>query len=71
MIEIILLNIGRRGRPLYIYYGGKCIYSPQLLEDVENIDMWLREIELWQCVAEVSIKQQGPTIYLSLPSKIR
>ena len=49
----------------------KCTYSPQLLEDVENIDIWLREIKLWQCVTELSIKQQGPAIYLWLPSKIR
>ena len=46
------------------------IYSPPLLEDVENIDICLREIKLWQCVAELSIKQQGRAIYLLIPSKI-
>ena len=50
--------------------AAKRIYSPLLLEDVENIDIWLREIELWQRVTELSIKQQGPAIYLSLPFKI-
>ena len=50
--------------------AARSIYSPPLLEDVENIDVWLRETELWQCVTEL-IKQQGPAIYLSLPSKIR
>ena len=49
----------------------KLIYSPPLLEDVENIDIWHREIELWQCVTELSIKLQGPAIYLSLTSIIR
>ena len=48
----------------------KRIYSPLLLEDVENIDIWLREIELWQRVTELSIKQQGSAIYLSLLFKI-
>ena len=40
----------------------KCIYSLPLLEDVENIDIWLREIEIWHCVTYVC--------YLSLPLKI-
>ena len=47
------------------------IYSSLLLEDIENIDIWPREIEFGQCVTKLSIKQQGPAIYLSLPSKIR
>ena len=51
--------------------SAKLIYSPPLLEDVENIDIWHREIELWQCVTELSIKLQGPVIYLSLTSIIR
>ena len=48
----------------------KLAYSPTLLKDLENIDIWLTEIELWQWVTERSIKQSGPAIYLSLPSKI-
>ena len=48
----------------------KLAYSPTLLKDLENIDIWLREIELWQWVTELSIKQSGPAIYVSLPSKI-
>ena len=47
----------------------KHIYSPLLLEDVENTDKWLRDVELWQCVTEFSIKHQGPVVYLSFPSK--
>ena len=51
--------------------AAKRIYSPPLLEDVDNIDVWLREIELWKCVTELDTKQQGPAIYLSLPCNIR
>ena len=40
------------------------------MEDVENINIWPGEIELWQCIAKLSIKQLGASIYLSLPSKI-
>ena len=50
--------------------AAKHIYSPPLLEDVENTNIWLREIDLLQCVTELIIKQLGPVIYLSLPSKI-
>ena len=50
--------------------GAKRIYSPPLLEDVDNIDVWLREIELWKCVTELDTKQQGSAIYLSLPCNI-
>ena len=41
----------------------KRIYSPPLLEDADNIDVWLREIELWKCVTELDTKQQEPAIY--------
>ena len=57
-------------KPLYIIMAAKRIYSPLLLEDVENIDILLRDIELWQRLTELSLKQQGSAIYLSLPFKI-
>ena len=47
--------------------AAKRIYSPSLLEDVDNIDVWLREIELCKRVTESDDKQQGPAIYLLLP----
>ena len=47
--------------------AAKHIYSFASLEDVENIDIWLRKTELWKCVTELDDKQQGPAIYLLLP----
>ena len=38
---------------------------------MDNIDVWLREIELWKCVTELDDTQQGLAIYLSLPCNIR
>ena len=48
----------------------KPIYSPFLLEGVDNIDIWLREIDIWKCVTEPNLKLQGPATYLSLSCKI-
>ena len=45
-------------------------YSPPLFEDVDNIDVWFREIELCKCVNELDDKQQGPAIYLLLPCNL-
>ena len=47
--------------------AAKHIYSFASLEDVENIDIWLRKTELWKCVTELDDKQPGPAIYLLLP----
>ena len=73
MIKIILFNIWQqRETTVYLFImAAKRIYSQALLEDVENIDIWLREIELWQCGTDISIKQHRPAIYLPLPSKFR
>ena len=30
--------------------------SSPLLEDVNNIGIWLREVELWQCIMKLVIK---------------
>ena len=45
----------------------KPIYS---LEDVENIDIWSREIDILKCATELDLKLQGLAIYLSWPCKI-
>ena len=45
--------------------AAKRIYSPPLL-DVDNTDIWLREIELWRCLTELDIKQKRPAIYCCL-----
>ena len=48
----------------------KLIYSSPSLGDVDNMNVWLQEIDLWKCVTELNLKLQGPVIYLSLPCKI-
>ena len=49
--------------------ASKKIYLPPVLEQIEEIEEWLREI--WQCATDFGKKKQGPAAYLSLPDKIR
>ena len=51
--------------------ASKKIYSPPVLDKIDEIEDWLREIEIWQCVTDIEEKKQGPVMYLSLPDKIR
>ena len=50
--------------------ASKKIYSPPVLDKIHEIEDWLREIEIWQCVTDIEEKKQGPVVYLSLPDKI-
>ena len=54
-----------------IYNGFKKIYSPPILVEIEEIEEWLQELEIWQCVMDLEKKKQGPVVYLSLTDKIR
>ena len=51
--------------------ASKKIYSPPVLDKIDEIADWLREIEIWQCVTDIEEKKQGPVVYLSLTDKIR
>ena len=51
--------------------ASKKIYSPPVFDKIDEIEDWLREIEIWQCVTDIEEKKQGPVVYLSLPDKIR
>ena len=51
--------------------ASKKIYSPPVFDKIDEIEDWLREIEIWQCVTDIEEKKQGPVMYLSLPDKIR
>ena len=51
--------------------ASKKIYSPPVLDKIDEIEDWLREIEIWQCVTDIEEKKQGPVVHLSLPDKIR
>ena len=53
------------------YNGFKKIYSPPILVEIEEIEEWLQELEIWQCVTDLEKKKQGPVVYLSLTDKIR
>ena len=54
-----------------IYNGFKKIDSPPILVEIEEIEEWLQELEIWQCVMDLEKKKQGPVVYLSLTDKIR
>ena len=51
--------------------ASKKIYSPPVLDKIDEIEDWLHEMEIWQCVTDIEEKKQGPLVYLSLPDKIR
>ena len=46
-------------------------YSPPVLEEIEEIEEWLRELEIWQRVTDLEKKKQGPVVYLFSADKIR
>ena len=50
--------------------AAKKLLNPPVLSDVDNIDSWLHDLQIWKCVTDLEKKQQGPIIYLSLPDKI-
>lgn len=50
--------------------AAKRIYSSLLLKYVENMDNWLREIDIWECITELHLKEKGIAVYLTLPYKI-
>ena len=45
--------------------------NPPVLTNVDSIDTWLHDLQIWKCVTDLEKKQQGPVIYLSLPDKVR
>ena len=47
--------------------------KPTVLSNTEKeeTDLWLHDLQVWQCVTDLEKKQQGPVIYLSLPDKVR
>ena len=44
---------------------------PPVLDKIDEIEDWLHEIQIWQCVIDIEEKKQGPVMHLSLPDKIR
>ena len=45
--------------------------NPTVLTNVDSIDTWLHDLQIWKCVTDLEKKQQGPVIYLLLPDKVR
>ena len=45
--------------------------NPPVLTNVDSIDTWLHDLQIWKCVTDLEKKQQGPVIYLLLPDKVR
>ena len=40
----------------------KKIYSPLVLEHTEEIEDWLEELHIWECVTHLESKKHGPAI---------
>ena len=51
--------------------ASKNIYMLPVLDKIDEIEDWLWEIQIWQCVTDIEEKKQGPVVYLSSPDKIR
>ena len=49
----------------------KKIYSPPVINQIENNEEWLWELEIWESVTNSEMKKQGHAVYLSLADKIR
>ena len=39
--------------------ASKKIYSPSVLNKIDENEPWLRELEIWQCVTDIEEKNQG------------
>ena len=47
------------------------LYVPPTRNGIKEFEDWLHETEIWQCLTDLEVEKQGPTIYLSLDDKIR
>ena len=54
----------------YRHSYGKLL-NPPVLNNVDEIDSWLDDLQIRECVTDIGKKQQGPVIYLSLSDKVR
>ena len=50
---------------------GRKLLNPQELTEVDSIDSWIYELQIWKCITDLKKKKQVLVIYLSLPEKIR
>ena len=50
--------------------ASKKIFTPPVLDQIKEIEEWLRELGIWQCVTDLEPRKQGPVVYLSPPDKI-
>ena len=49
----------------------KKLLNQPVLSNVDEIDSWLYDLQIWKCVTDTDKNQQDPVIYLSLPDKVR
>ena len=49
----------------------KKIYVAPVLDQIKEIEEWLQELTIWQCVTDPEPKKQGLVVYLSLPLKLQ
>ena len=48
----------------------KKIYTQPVIDQIVQIEDWLWELAIWQCVTDLEPEKQGPVVYLPLPDKI-
>ena len=51
--------------------ASKKICTAPVLDNIDEINDWLHEIQIWQCATNTEENKQWPAVYLSLPDKIQ
>lgn len=49
----------------------KKLLTLPVLSNIEEVDSWLYDLEIWQCVTDFDKKQRAPVIYISLSDNVR
>lgn len=57
-------------RGILIENGIKLLTLP-VLSNIEEVDSWLYDLEIWQYVTDFDKKQRAPVIYISLSDNVR
>lgn len=49
----------------------KKLLTLPVLSNIEEVDSWLYDLEIWQYVTDFDKKQRAPVIYISLSDNVR
>ena len=45
------------------------VLNPAMFSNIEEIDSWLSDLQVWQCLTDLEKKKQYPVICFTLPDK--